>query len=164
MYTMMKVFFVGVLVSIFMAGCEYNFFEKKEEIPRYAKHFDKNANPYKDLQDALKRAKKDGQKVLIEAGGDWCKWCGTFDNFLEDHEDVAKKWYGSFKVMKAYYGEGMNSQSQSLFKQFSRVTETPYFYILDSNATLLNVGTSSQLERGYGYNKQKVLDFIEKNK
>ena len=158
-----RVFFLSILISIFLLGCENRSFDMKD-LPRYSTTYDKSSNPHKDLEKALKKAKKANKRVLLIVGGDWCKWCGTLDNFLEDNEPITKDLYSSFEVVKVYYAKDMNEHSKSLLKQFPKVEETPYFYILDSEAKLLKVVKSSLLERGYSYNKQKVLDFIKQNR
>jgi len=97
-------------------------------------------------------------------GGEWCKWCGQLDNFLDDHETVAKKFYGSFEVLRVYYGKGISEESKSLLKQFPALKGTPHFYVLDSNAKLLKSIDTAYLERGYSYHRKKVLEFIEEHK
>jgi hypothetical protein len=66
--------------------------------------------------------------------------------------------------MRVYYGKGINKEAQSLLKQFPPLKATPHFYILDKNAKLLKSLGSANLERGYGYNRKKIIKFIEENK
>ncbi len=163
MYRVFKLLPFTLVVFISMLGCENRSFEMKD-LPKYSTVYNKDSNPHQDLKKALKKAKKANKRVLLIVGGDWCKWCGTLDNFLEDNEPVAKEFYSSFEVVKVYYAKDMNEHSKSLLKQFPKVEETPYFYILDNSAKLIQMQKSSPLERGYSYNKQKVLDFIKLNR
>ena len=152
---------ISFLLFLFL-GCSDKPFSK-DDLPSYSKAFNINANPNKDLSEALAQAKKDWRKVLIEAGGDWCKWCGTFDNFMDENQDITKKLHENFVFVKIYYGKGINKQGQALLSQFPKITETPFFFVLDSNATLLEIVKSTNIERGYGYNKDKVLSFLNKH-
>ena len=163
MYTAFKLLTFTLVVFISMLGCENRSFDMKD-LPKYSTVYDKSSNPHQDLDKALKKAKKANKRVLLIVGGDWCKWCGTLDNFLEDNEPIAKEFYSSFEVVKVYYAKDMNEHSKSLLKQFPKVDETPYFYILNSDSKLLEVSKSSPLERGYSDNKVKVLEFINKHK
>ena len=135
-----------------------------EKLPKYATEYDSKANPHRTLATLMKKAKKSDKKILLMVGGDWCKWCGTLDNFLEDNEKIASSFYGSFEVMRVYYGKGINKETQSLLKQFPPLKATPHFYILDKNAKLLKSLESANLERGYGYNRKKIIKFIEENR
>jgi thioredoxin-related protein len=135
-----------------------------EKLPKYSTEYDKKVNPYKSLAVAMKKAKVSNKKILLLVGGNWCKWCGTLDNFLEDNEEIGKSFYGSFEVVRVYYGKGINKEAKSLLKQFPPLKATPHFYILDKNAKLLKSLGSANLERGYGYNRKKVVKFIKDNK
>ena len=135
-----------------------------DKLAKYSTVYDKNANPHKDLAIAMQKAKVSGKNVLLLVGGDWCKWCGTFDNFLEDNEKIGESFYNSFEVVRVYFGKGINKEAQSLLKQFPPLKATPHFYVLDKNAKLLKSIDSSPLERGYGYRKSKVVTFINANK
>ena len=111
---------------------------KVSKLPAYSTKFNKNADPYKDLTMAMKKAKVSGKKILIMVGGDWCRWCGTFDNFLEDNDKIRESFYNSFEVLRVYYGKGINKKTQSFLKQFPKLKATPHFYILDKISFISN--------------------------
>ena len=135
-----------------------------DTLPRYSTTYDKNSDPHKDLSQAVQKAKKHNKKILLVVGGDWCRWCGTLDNFLDDHSEVASSFYGSFEVVKVYYGKGVNKATVAFLKQLPPLKGTPHFYILDAKMKLLKSIDTSYLERGYGYNRKKVIHFIDQNK
>ena len=130
----------------------------------YTLEYHKKQDPKMDLQKAKKVAQKEHKKILLIVGGDWCKWSGTLDNFLEDHPEIAQKFYNSFEVVKVYYGKGMTKEAKNFLKQFPPLKGTPHFYILDENGKLLKSVDTGYLERGYSYNKRKFEQFIEENK
>jgi thioredoxin-related protein len=133
-----------------------------DKLPSYSTTFDKKINPHVSLSKALDKVKKTNKNILLFVGGDWCRWSGTFDNFLDDHPKIAEAFYGSFEVVRVYYGNGINKYGQSLLKQFPPLKGTPHFYILNKKAKLLSSINTVYLERGYGYNKKKVMQFIQK--
>jgi len=131
--------------------------------PKYSLEYDKYANPNDDLQKALVKAKKENKNILMIVGGDWCKWCGQLENFLDDHKRIKDQLYKGFEVVKVYYAKDMNQDAKNLLKQFPKVEETPFFYVLDKNAKLINIAKSSSFERGFSYNPKKFLKFIKEN-
>jgi len=132
-----------------------------EKLPTYSTTFNSKSNPHIDLEKALNKAKATNKNILLLVGGNWCKWCGTFDNFLDDHEKIAKDFYSSFEVVRVYYGNNISKNGKSLLKQFPPLKGTPHFYILNKNAKLLKSLSTTYFERGYGYNKKKVSKFIK---
>ena len=153
-----KKIFISILIALNLSAIDIN------ALKPYSINYDKKVNPHIDLANAMQKAKKSHKKILLLVGGDWCKWCGTFDNFLDDNEKIAKDFYNSFEVVRVYYGKGINDNAKSLLKQFPPLKATPHFYILTEDAKLLKSIDSTYLERGYGYNRHKVIDFINKNK
>ena len=135
-----------------------------EKLSMQSTTYDKKRNPHEDLALSMAKAKKSGKKILMVVGGEWCKWCGQLDNFLDDHEAVAKEFYTSFEVLRVYYGKGITKEGQSLLMQFPVPKGTPHFYILDSKAKLLKSIDTGKLERGYSYHKKKFMTFIKDNK
>jgi|SaaInl47_10m_RNA_FD_contig_123_23280_length_2926_multi_4_in_0_out_0_2 thioredoxin-related protein len=153
-----KIFFVSLLIALNLSAIDMN------NLPKYSTGYDKKANAYEDLVKAMDKAKESNKKILLIAGGDWCKWCGFFDDFFKNNTKVSNDFYGSFEVLKVYYGNGMNESSKSLFKQFPKIEGTPHFYLLDKNAKLLESIGTAYLEEGNGYNKSKIVEFINSKK
>jgi len=152
------IFIVSVILSILNA--EFDF----DKLPKYSTEYNPKASVNKSLAKALNVAKKRDKNILLIVGGDWCKWCGTFDNFLDDHPKVATKLFNSFEVVKVYYGKKISKESKEFLMQLPPLKGTPHFYILDKNAKLLKSVDTSFLERGYGYNRVKLIKWINKNK
>jgi thioredoxin-related protein len=149
-----KIFAVLILIALNLSAFDMN------NLPKYTISYGKEANAYEDLTKAMEKVKKSNKKILLIAGGYWCKWCVSFDNFLKDNEKVANDFYGSFEVLKVYYGKGMNESAKSLFKQFPALEGTPHFYLLDKDAKLLESIGTAYLEKGSSYNKSKIVEFI----
>ena len=153
-----KILIISMLIALNLSATDIN------NLPKYSTSYDKKANAYEDLTKTMDKARENNKKILLIAGGDWCKWCGSFDTFLKKNEKVANDFYGSFEVLKVYYGNGMNESSKSLLKQFPVLKGTPHFYILDKNAKLLESIGTAYLEEGSGYNKRKIIEFISTKK
>ncbi len=149
-----------VLILVFNLYAEFDF----DKLPSYSQDYNPKASVNKDLQEALKVAKQKDKNILLIVGGNWCKWCGTFDNFLDDHPKVANMLFNSFEVVKVYYGKGISKESKEFLKQLPPLKGTPHFYILNKDAKLLKSVDTAFLERGYGYNRKKVEEWIKQNR
>ncbi len=136
----------------------------KDDLQSYSVRFDSSAEPQKDLETAMIRAKKEGKNILLEVGGDWCKWCGIYEGYLEDNPDVESAFYNNFEVVRVYFGKGMSKKSKQFLKRFPDVKATPHFFVLDENGKMIHSQNTSVLEQGYGYNKKLLMKFLTKYK
>jgi|GEM_PF-1265415 len=166
----MKNIILGIIIGLVLALGGYKILSWLENqnqldistLPKYSISFNKEANATADMREAIEKATKEQKNILLIAGGDWCRWCGTMSNFLEEHPRLQKELYTKFEVVRLYYGKGINHSAKELIKKYGKPKGTPHFYILDNQAKLLNSFGTKSLERGYGYNRTKFADFINK--
>jgi len=164
----MKNIVVGIFIGLFLAFGGYRislWLEQQHSLdistlPKYSTSFNKEANATANLAKAISKATKEQKNILLIAGGDWCRWCGTMSNFLEEHPKLQKEFYSKFEVLRFYYGNGMNTSAKALVYKYGKPKGTPYFYLLDSHAKLLKLFDTKRVERGYGYNRSKFANFI----
>lgn len=121
----------------------------------------KDADPFKDLERAKATAAKEGKRVLIIVGGDWCDWCQKFDNFINKDEELALIVNKNFVVIKVYCKNDLTPNGLFLAK-FPTPSEFPFIYVLNSEGTIFEAKATSSLEEGQSYNKKKVKDFLLK--
>jgi len=166
----MKNIITGVIIGLVLAFGGYKtllWLEQQNRLdmanlPNYSTTFDQEANATANLAEAITKATKEQKNILLIAGGDWCRWCGTMSNFLEEHPKLQKEFYTQFEVVRLYYGKGMNPSAKAVIAKYGKPKGTPYFYLLDSQGALLTPFRTKQLEQGYGYSKAKFAKFIEK--
>jgi len=166
----MKNILIGMVISAILVGGIYllkPIYDNmdnldKANLPKYSLIYDINANPNEDLIQALKKAKLEKKRVLIIAGGLWCKWCESLNNFFEENPKLEKDFFSKFEVVKVYYGNGISEKGMKFLRQFPVLKGTPHFYILNDDAKLLHSIDTTYLERGYSYSKVKLEKFITK--
>jgi len=166
----MKNIIIGIIIGFLLAFGGYkalSWLEQQNQLdvstlPSYSVNFNKEANATANLAEAITKATKEQKNILLIAGGDWCKWCGTMSNFLEEHPKLQKEFYTQFEVIRVYYGKGINPSAKALILKYGKAKGTPHFYVLNSHGELLHSFVTKALERGYGYNRVKFLRFIEK--
>ena len=62
------------------------FLSAQSTLPAYSLDYDPVRDPFADGRAALKLAQDTNRRVLIEVGGDWCRWCHVLNKFLEEED------------------------------------------------------------------------------
>jgi thioredoxin-related protein len=121
---------------------------------------DKNGDPFKDLEKAKSSAKKDGKRILVFVGGDWCDWCARLDDFINSDKELVEILNKNYVVVKVYCKEDLTPNGLFLAK-FPTTSEYPHIFVLNSQGTLLESKRTATLEKGESYDKSKVKEFLE---
>lgn len=121
--------------------------------------YDPARNADKDLRDAIIEAQRTGRRILLEVGGDWCKWCHILDRFFAEHPDVVKLREAGFLMVKINFSE--ENLNKEFLDRFPPVAGYPHFFVLESSGKLLHSQDTGKLEEGEGYNLKKFSSFLE---
>ena len=117
------------------------------------------ANPSVLLEAALKQARADNKKVLVIAGGDWCRWCLILDRFVAANPDVKSALDTTFVVVKAYVGE--KNQNKAFFSKLPKAQGYPHFWVLNPDGKVAASVNTGPFENGPdSYDKARFLQFI----
>lgn len=117
------------------------------------------ANPFQNLSAAQAAAQDKNKKILIVAGGAWCRWCRALNQFLSDNKDLKAELYKEFEIVKVYVGE--DNDNKAFFSTLPKAAGYPHFWVLSSNGRVIDSINTSKLENGQGsYNKEAFLSFI----
>ena len=87
--------------------------------------FDSTRNPAKDVQDAVVEAKRTGKRILLDVGGNWCKWCHYLDNFWEKNKDVADFLHEKFIYVKVNFSKG--NENKDFLSTYPKIPGTRIF-------------------------------------
>ena len=118
-----------------------------------------SADPAADLANAKALAIKTDRKILIIAGGDWCRWCHALNKFLANNKDVHNELDKTFVVVKVYLGD--EKDNEEFFSKLPTASGYPHFWVLSSKGELIKSVETGNLEQGEdSYNKSKFLEFI----
>jgi thioredoxin-related protein len=118
-----------------------------------------NTNPVADLAHAKDLASTNNKKILIIAGGDWCRWCHALNEFLDDNGDVHNALDKTFVIVKVYVGE--DNMNEEFFSKLPSAKGYPHFWVLSNKGELIASVNTGDLEHGNdSYNKAKFLKFI----
>ncbi|MCK4864651.1 MAG: thioredoxin family protein [Gammaproteobacteria bacterium] len=106
-----------------------------DQLPEYSLHYDPQRDAFQDGRDAIKLAKESNRRILIEVGGDWCKWCHVLDRFLDKNPEVKKQLHQTFVFLKVNVSD--ENYNKEFLKVFPRPLGYPHMYVTEKNGNLL---------------------------
>lgn len=122
--------------------------------------YDTSGNAKELIANALKIAKKDNKRVLLQYGGNWCGWCYLMHDLFEENDeigDVLKNEY-ELVLVDTQSNQTIAEHYQSPIKQ----NGVPFFTVLDTDGKVVTHQDTGSLEDGKKHDPKKVLAFLEK--
>ena len=128
------------------------------------KVYNEDADPMVQISDAVKKAGKEGKYVVCQVGGNWCRWCLMFAEFITSDEEIKTLIDNEFEYIHVNYNPRQPKNEKTL-KMLERLGNPerfgfPVLVVLDNNGKVIHTQDSSFLEEGNGYNKTKVMRFF----
>lgn len=105
------------------------------QLPEYSLEYDPARDAFQDGRDAIKLANSTNRRILIEVGGDWCKWCHLLDRFLNNNPDIKAQLHQTFVLLKVNVSE--KNDNSAFLKVFPVPLGYPHMYVTQSNGKLL---------------------------
>lgn len=120
--------------------------------------YDPAKNPIVELQQAKQEAAQSGRRVMIIAGGDWCRWCHVLDTFLSDNEDVKSELDRDFVTLKVYTGE--ENENVAFFETIPPAPGFPHFWVIGKDGIARSINTGPLESGDNDYDKAKFLAML----
>ena len=126
------------------------------------KLYDPAADAEKDITAAVKKAKSENKHVLIQAGGNWCKWCIEFARFAKADANIDSVMNASYVWYHLNWSKE-NTNNKLLAKyDYPQRFGFPTFIVLNAKGERIHTQNSAYLEDGKNsYNNLKVQEFLE---
>ena len=124
------------------------------------KIYDESLDGSKQIADALKVAKKENKRVLLQFGANWCGWCHLLHNLFKSNEDISKRLKADYVVVLIDVNEKHNEEIDKKYRFPTRLG-LPAIVILDSDGKELTTKDTEKLEEGNKHDPEKVLDFLK---
>ncbi|TKR29639.1 thioredoxin family protein [Luteimonas gilva] len=125
-----------------------------------AADFDPRRDPADDLRTATLAAQREGKRIVLDVGGDWCAWCRRMDAFVENDASVRAYRDAHFVWMKVNYSE--ENENVTFLSKFPKAKGYPHLFVLDADGKLLHSQFTGALEQGKGYDRDKFLAFLKR--
>lgn len=128
--------------------------------------YDDSADPNAQLDSALVAAASGNRHVICQVGGNWCKWCLRFADFITRDEEISRlvsSRYVYVHINSPRRNSPNASVSEKAMQRLGNPTRFgyPVMVVLDQQGRVLHTQDSSFLEEGESYNRAKVLRFLK---
>ena len=122
--------------------------------------FDPARDAASDLQSAIDEAARTGKRVLVDVGGNWCRWCHEMERFIEAHADLHAKLDNSYVKVKINWSP--ENKNEAVLSKFPKISGYPHLFVLDRSGKLLHSEDTSLLEDGKSsYVLEKFMSFLD---
>ena len=129
------------------------------------KIYNEEIDPVEQIDKALKQAQKEGKFVISQVGGNWCRWCLMFADFVEKNADLTKFIDDNFVFIHSNYNprEKAGAKTLEMLNKLGNPERFgfPVFVVMDPSGKVLHTQDSSYLEEGNGYSIDKVARFFQ---
>jgi thiol:disulfide interchange protein len=125
-----------------------------------AAKFDPGRDAETDVAAALAKAQREGKRVIVDVGGEWCVWCHTLDDFFaaRDNADLRELRDARYVWVKVNYSK--ENTNEAFLSRWPKVAGYPHFFVLDAQGKLVHSQDTGELELGRSYDKQKMIAFL----
>lgn len=130
------------------------------ENDQLARRHDPARDPFTDLNVAIDLARQSDKRILLEVGGEWCKWCRYLDEFLNEHAEINNYLNDQFVLVKVNYSP--ENENTEFLSRYPKISGYPHIYVLSANGDFLHSQGTAELESGQSYDPVKMIDFLDK--
>ena len=125
------------------------------------KLYNPSANVSKDVEQALARAKKEKKNVLLQVGGNWCVWCYRLNSFIQTDSLLKRLLNDNYVLYHLNYSKENKNLDYLKKLGYPQRFGFPVLIVLDANGKQLHTQDSALLEKGNGYDEEKVKSFLK---
>ncbi len=130
------------------------------QLPEYSLKYDPQRDALQDGRDAIKLASATNRRILIELGGDWCKWCLLLDRFLNKNPEIKTQLHQTFVLLKVNVSD--ENDNSAFLKVFPQTLGYPHMYITESNGKLLLSKDTAQFLVNGQYSVKRFKAFFKR--
>ena len=145
-----------LLLLVGVIGCH----QPSEQAVYTVAEYNPSADPAEDLAATIERAQAENKRIILQVGGEWCKYCHRLDAFIRETPAVAQGLHDGFVIMKVSFTQGEN-ENEAFLDHYPEVAGYPHWYVLESDGTLLHSQDTSKIQKGNNYSEPKLLAFID---
>ena len=127
--------------------------------------YDEKADAREQVAQALKRAKKENRRVLIQWGANWCRWCHLLHDTFKKDKDVRRKLQYEYDVVLIDIGQwDKNIDYAMALGADLKANGVPYLTVLNADGKpIANQETGSleaKIDGKPGHDPKAVVSFL----
>ena len=133
----------------------------EEAKPAKKSIYDPTADARAQVEKATAQAKKDGTRVLLMFGGDWCGWCHKLHALFQENREIAPILYNEYELVMI---DTKAPNADVYLKEASKGLDGvgyPFLAVYDADGKLLKGQKTDPLEEGDHHDPAKVKAFLE---
>lgn len=125
--------------------------------------YDESADADARIAEALARARREGKRVLVTYGANWCGWCHKLHELLKSDRDLARTLLYEYEQVLVDVGRfDRNMNVAGRYGADLKAAGIPYLTVLDADGKPLANQETGSLEEGDHHDPAKVRAFLEK--
>lgn len=125
------------------------------------KVYNEQIDPMLQIDSAIVVAKQSGKNVICQVGGNWCKWCLRFADFVRKDSTINSFVSEHYEFIHVNYPRGGAAKELMTRLHNAGRLGYPVFVVMDSNGNVIHLQDSSFLEQGDSYDPKKTLRFFQ---
>ncbi|MDP8243028.1 MAG: thioredoxin family protein [Candidatus Hinthialibacter antarcticus] len=127
-----------------------------EEAAAKPSFYDESGNAQELIDQACARAQRDGKRVLLQYGGNWCTWCVYLHHLYESDPEINKTLHSEYEIV--YVDVRSN---RGIEKQFgAEIQGVPFLTVIEPDGSVVTHQSTVPLEKGRGHDPKLVLAFL----
>lgn len=148
--TMKRQLLLALMMGIFLlaAGQEKNI-------------YDPDADPQKDIEQAIAKAVDHNRHVLLMIGGNWCPWCRRLHAFINDNDQVSEMLKNHYELVMVNYSKENENRATLARYGYPQRFGFPVLVVLDANGERIHTQSTVCLEEGKGYSQKRIVEFLK---
>ena len=123
--------------------------------------YNPEANAKADLDNAIKQAQKENKNVLIQVGGNWCKWCIAFHKFCKNDKQIDSLIKADYVFLLINYSKENKNPEIMKILEYPQRFGFPVLVVLDKTGKRIHTQDSGYLELDKSYDNKKVTLFLK---
>lgn len=131
-----------------------------DTLPTYSTTYDPKRDAFKDGAAAVKLATETNRRILIELGGNWCKWCHIMDDFFDKNPDIKQQLHETFVMLKINVSDANNNAE--FLKSFPKPLGYPHMYVSEYDGSVLWSQDTAEFVSSGQYTRESFLAFFKR--
>ena len=133
----------------------------EEAKPARKSIYDATADARAQVEKTTAQARKDGTRVLLMFGGDWCGWCHRLHSLFREDKEIATILFNEYQLVMI---DTASPHADDILKEASQGQEGmgyPFLAVYDADGKFLKGQRTGPLEEGDHHDPAKVKAFLD---